>query len=116
MVEEFAGRSLRSVGRSLSILESMVNFEPLPDDVTEVEKRNLWRSVKNYQNKYGTLPENVYDLISCPDFSAGYYSCPLDATDKQQVKLTGSQLTILLPAERKIKSLLNFLIHWCPLG
>jgi hypothetical protein len=97
MVEELAGRSLRSVGRSLSILEALVNFESLPNDVTEVERRNLWRSVKNYYDKYGVSPENVYDLISCPDFSAGYYTCPLDAADDQQVKLAGHRLSILLP-------------------
>ena len=97
MAEELAGRSLRSVARSLSILEAMVNFEPLPGDVTEVEQRNLWRSVQNYRDKYGVPPENVYDLINCPDFAAGYYFCPLDAADDQQVKLTGNQLSILLP-------------------
>ena len=97
LAEELAGRSLRSVGRSLSILEALVNFEPLPADTTEAEQRNLWRSVQNYRDVHGFDPQSVYDLIFCPDFSAGFYNCPLDAADDQQVRLAGDQLSVLLP-------------------
>ena len=97
LAEELAGRSLRSVGRSLSILEALVNFEPLPANTTEVEQRNLWRSVQNYRNGHSFEPQSIYDLISCPDFSAGFYTCPLDAADDQQVRLAGDQLSVLLP-------------------
>lgn len=98
IAEELAGRTLRSVGRSLSILEALVNFEPLPSDVTETEQRNLWRSVKNYRESHdNSTPESVYDLIACPDFSSGFYNCPLDAVDSQQVKLADDRLSILLP-------------------
>jgi len=98
LAEELAGRTLRSAGRSLSILEALVNFEPLPADITETEQRNLWRAVKNYRDDHGSDPASVYDLIACPDFSAGFYNCPLDAADNQQVKLEDDQLSILLPA------------------
>lgn len=97
LAEELAGRSLRSVGRSLSILEALVNFEPTPPDTTEVERRNLWRRVVNYRASHGSEPESGYDLIACPDFSRGCYGVPLEAADRQQVKLEGDRLSILLP-------------------
>ena len=115
MAEELAGRSLRSATRQISLLEAVLPVIlpqktwqalteaqrsslpalPWPAGTTPTERRDLLRAIRRAEAE--RIPRDPYEVINCPDFKDGYFVCPLDAADRQQVKLAGVELSLLLP-------------------
>jgi hypothetical protein len=117
MAEELAGRTLRSAARQIGLLEAVLPVVlpsatwqaltdaqrsslpslPWPAGTAPTEKRDMLWAIRRTEEELGRIPSDPYEVINCPDFAEGFFLCPLDAADGQQVKLAGVELALLLP-------------------
>ena len=71
--------------------------DPGSSSVDYTERRNILCAIRNAEQSLGHLPDDPYDVISCPTISSDHFVCPLDASDDQGVRLDGDLLSIQLP-------------------
>ena len=117
--DEVVGRLARSCDRQIGLSEAVLPAMlpaptwaaltpedrarlplPWPADRSAIdytECRNILSAIRNAERSLGHLPDDPYDIISCPTVSADNFVCPLDASDDQGVRLDGDILSVQLP-------------------